>query len=73
MKLKLPFANEEKEYMVQKMGHFYVLNGDIIVGNDFPKTRANSVENKDYRWPNGNIPYVIDPSITINILGKLMK
>jgi hypothetical protein len=63
MKLKLPFSTVEKEYMVEKVGHFYVLNGDIIVGNDFPKTMAYSHDDKDYRWKNADIPFVVDPSI----------
>lgn len=63
MNLKLPFAAVAKDYMVQKMGHFYVLNGDIIVGNDFPKTMSYSSDDKDYRWSNADIPFVVDPSI----------
>ncbi len=63
MKLKLPFASKEREYMVQKVGHYYVLNDDIIVGNDFPKTMLYSTDDKDYRWPNADIPFVVDPSI----------
>lgn len=63
MNLKLPFSEAAREYMVQKMGHFFVLNGDIIVGNDFPKTMSYSSDDKDYRWPNADIPFVVDPSI----------
>ncbi len=69
MKIKLPFATDEKEFFVQKMGHFFVLNGDIIVGNDFPKTMSYSVSNADYRWANATIPIIIDPSIYENNLG----
>lgn len=63
MRLRLPFAKTEKEYVVQKVGHFFVLNGDIIVGNDFPKTMLYSSDDHDYRWPNAVIPYVVDKSI----------
>lgn len=63
MNLKLPFAKAAKDYMVQKMGHFYVLNGDIIVGNDFPKTMAYSSDDKDFRWTNADVPFVVDQSI----------
>ncbi len=70
MKIKLPFATAEKEYFVQKMGHFFVLNGDIIVGNDFPKTMSYSVDDNDYRWANATLPIVVDPSIYANNLGN---
>lgn len=66
MNLKLPFSTVAKDYTVQKMGHFYVLNGDIIVGNDFPKTMLYSHDDKDYRWPNADIPFVVDPGIFEN-------
>ena len=66
MTIKLPFATAEKEYLVQKMGHFFVLNGDIVVGNDFPKTMAYSTGDRDYRWSNADIPFAIDPSIYAN-------
>jgi astacin (peptidase family M12A) len=70
MKFKLPFSLAEKEYWVQKMGHFYVLNGDIIVGNDFPKTMGLTINDADFRWPDGTIPIAIDPSIYTNNLGS---
>lgn len=63
MKLKLPFSNAERDYLVQKIGHFYVLNGDIIVGDDFPKTKSLAIIGSDNRWTNASIPVVIDQSI----------
>src|SRR5262245_30862947 len=51
MKLRLPFTSTAREVFVQKIGHFYVLNGDIIVGNDFPKTMSYSSDDHDDRWP----------------------
>src|SRR5687768_5264318 len=62
-KIKLPFSSQEKEYYVKKIGHYYILNGDIIVGNDFPKTLSLVKIDEDYRWSNGTIPVVIDKSI----------
>ncbi len=72
MKFKLPFGKMEKEYMVEKVGHFYVLNDDIIVGNDFPKTLSYSSDDHDYRWQLAIIPYVVDPSIYSAGLNKIV-
>jgi hypothetical protein len=66
MRIRLPFSTEEKDYFVQKKGHFYVLNGDIIVGDDFPKTMSYSAFNwaiVNFRWPDATIPIIIDPSV----------
>lgn len=67
MKLRLPFSSVEKEYYVSKSGHYYILNGDIIVGNDLPKTKSLSRDKSllgwDYHWRNGEIPVEIDQSI----------
>lgn len=76
MMLKLPFSTEEKNYMVEKAGHFFVLNGDIIVGDDFPKTQSYStIPNIGFfrfQWDNATIPIVIDPSIYANGLGAIV-
>lgn len=76
MMIKLPFSTEEKNYMVEKVGHFFVLNGDIIVGNDFPKTQSYStIPNIGFirfQWDNATIPIVIDPSIYANGLGAIV-
>lgn len=60
---KLPFSNYYKDYWVQKDGHNYILNGDIIVGNDLPKLRSLGSNNRDHHWPGGQIPVLIDVSI----------
>ncbi len=73
MRIKLPFATEEKDYLVQKIGHFFILNGDIIVGDDFPKTQSlSTIPNNGFfhfQWTNATIPIVIDPSVYENGLG----
>ncbi len=66
MKLKLPFAATEREFIVKKVGHHYILNGDMIVGNDFPKVMSLARNNLDYRWPNAVMPILIDASIYSN-------
>lgn len=63
MKLKLPFSNEQKDYYVKKAGNFFILNDDLIVGTDIPKTMSYAINDGDYRWPDATIPIVIDPSI----------
>jgi hypothetical protein len=71
MRLTLPFDNEEREYLVEKISHYYVLNGDIIVGDDLPRTRLNQkvppaipgVPSSVYLWPNGRMPIVVDASV----------
>ena len=63
MNLKLPFSNYSKDYWVQKDGHYYILNGDIIVGDDFPRPRSLGSDDRDHHWPNGQIPVLIDRSI----------
>jgi Astacin (Peptidase family M12A) len=60
---KLPFSNYYKDYWVQKDGHNYILNGDIVVGNDLPKPRSLGSDNRDHHWPGGQIPVLIDVSI----------
>lgn len=76
MRIQLPFATEEKDYLVQKTGHFFILNGDIIVGDDFPKTQSFSTFQNNsflhFQWPNATIPIVIDPSIYENGLGSVV-
>lgn len=70
-RLTLPFDTQEREYMVQKIDHYYVLNGDIIVGDDLQRTRLNQrvppaipgIPSSIYLWPNGQMPIVIDPSV----------
>jgi hypothetical protein len=75
-RLALPFATEEKDYMVQKVGHYFILNGDIVVGDDFPKVQAYStipvLGFLRYQWPNAVIPIVVDPSIYANGMGSVV-
>lgn len=66
MKLRLPLTDAERDFDVQKIGHHYVLNGDIIVGNDLPKTMSISQKDEGYRWSNAVMPIVVDPSIYSN-------
>lgn len=76
MRIKLPFATEEKDYLVEKTGHFFILDGDIIVGNDFPKTQSYSTVPNNafthFQWTNATIPIVIDASIYANGLGAIV-
>src|SRR5688572_14815320 len=58
MKLKLPFTTSEREFNVKKFGHYFVLNGDMIVGNDFPKTMSLAISGDGYKWSNAVIPIV---------------
>lgn len=72
MKVKLPFAATEREFTVKKVGHHYILNGDIIVGDDFPKTMSLAHSNPDYRWPNAVMPILIDASVYSNGKGPMV-
>lgn len=76
IKIQLPFATEEKNYVVEKVNHFFILNGDIIVGDDFPKTQSYSVLPNlgflQFQWANATMPIVIDPSIYANGLGGIV-
>jgi Astacin (Peptidase family M12A)/Ricin-type beta-trefoil lectin domain-like len=71
-KFKLPFAKEAKEYYVQKDGHYFILNGDIVVGDDFPRALSFATDDNDYKWPNAKIPVVIDESIFTNNLQDIV-
>lgn len=68
MTLKLPFSNQTKEYLVQKQGHYYILNDDIIVGNDFPKTMSYGQKDNDFLWKNADVAVAIAPNIFANNL-----
>lgn len=72
MMLRLPFSTQEAEYIIRKDDHYYILNDDIIVGNDFPKTMSYSTNDKDYKWYNAEIPIVIDKSIFDNNLQNIV-
>jgi phage gp16-like protein len=76
MTLALPFTDTAREYTVTKRGHYYYLDDDMVVGNDFPKMVAHSFSRDkglfgwDYRWWNGTIPILISADIYTNGLGK---
>jgi len=76
VKLRLPFSTEEKNYQLKKTGHFFILNGDIIVDDDFPKTLSFSTLPNEFffrfQWANATIPIAIDPSIYDNGLGSIV-
>lgn len=76
MTLTLPFTDTAREYTVTKRGHYYYLDDDMVVGDDFPKMVAHSYSRDkglfgwDYRWPNGVIPILISADIYRNGLGE---
>lgn len=72
MNIRLPFATQAAEYFVKKEGHYFILNDDIIVGNDFPKTQSYAQNNRDYKWRNAEIPIFIDNSILDNNMQKMV-
>lgn len=61
--LRLPFTSGAKTIWVQKIGHDFVYQGDIVVGNDLPRPLFLGTDDADARWPDGVIPVVIDPSV----------
>jgi hypothetical protein len=76
--MRLPFTDSEAEYIVQKIGHDYIMDGDIVVGNDLPKTQSYIIQDINnptgnlthYKWPNCEIHYVLDASIYFNNMEK---
>jgi astacin len=70
------YRDEAVEYDETEGGA--VMDGDIILGDvlDFPSTAPGQAKDRSksaigvtsayYRWPNGNIPYVIDSSISVS-------
>lgn len=73
MRLQLPGANYAKDYYVQKRGENYILEGDIVVADDLPKPRAVGIKDPDLRWPQGNIPVLIDRSVYDNNMQKVVE
>jgi hypothetical protein len=71
---KLRKNGPTKEYWVRKWNNFYVLNGDIIVGDDLPKHQlmSYSIDDKDDRWPNATMPIVVDQTVYDNGLGDMV-
>jgi Astacin (Peptidase family M12A) len=68
IKTKLPFSTEEKEYVVKMQPiegtqYFnYILDGDIIVGNNMPGTRIYAADNSKFLWQ-GDIPVFLHKSV----------
>jgi Astacin (Peptidase family M12A)/Ricin-type beta-trefoil lectin domain-like len=64
---KVQLGSSEKNYQLSKVGHYFVLNGDIIMGDDFPRTRGyvrtNAAGIPDNLWPQGYIPVMISPDV----------
>jgi hypothetical protein len=63
---QLPFSSQVKEYYVKLIGNNYILNGDIIVGDNLPRTMAYNRQASggwSYIWPKGYIPIRIDASV----------
>jgi hypothetical protein len=64
---KIQIGQSEKQFKLTKVGHYFVLNGDIIMGDDFPRQRSYVIT--DPRgiptnfWPQGYIPIVISPEV----------
>jgi Astacin (Peptidase family M12A) len=66
-RMRLPFTDSSANYVVQKIGHNYVMDGDIIVDNDYPRTKSYITRDDwSYVWPNAEIPFTIDASIYFN-------
>jgi Astacin (Peptidase family M12A) len=68
MRLKLPFTSEEKDYYVKQKPiegtpYFqYILDGDIVVGNNLPGTMSHSVNSDRYKWQ-GDIPLFMHQTV----------
>lgn len=63
----IQLGQQQKQYKLTKTGHYFVLNGDIIMGDDFPGQR--SYIRTDARgiplnlWPQGYIPVAISSEV----------
>ncbi len=63
IKLTLPMSDKEQEYLVKKENHNYILNGDIIVATDLMTTKSYSSDEKNFKWPNAEIPVLLSESL----------
>ncbi len=63
-RIRLPFTNEAKTLWVQKIGHDYVYQGDIVVDDDRTRPIFMGRGDRDDRWVDGVIPLDIDVSVT---------
>ena len=68
IKEKLPFTTKEKEYVVKMQAidgtpYFnYILDGDIIVGDNLPKTKIFSTDDNKYLWRD-DVPIFLHQSV----------
>lgn len=70
-KLTLPFDDQERSFLVKKVGAYYILNGDIVVGDDLKRPMAYQraipaipgIPSSIFLWPNGQLPIEIDRSV----------
>ncbi|HVK49164.1 MAG TPA: M12 family metallopeptidase [Pseudobacter sp.] len=64
---KVQVGQHDKDFELRKVGNYFLLNGDIIMGDDLPKTR--SYVRTDARglplnfWPAGYIPVKISDDV----------
>lgn len=64
---RIQVGPHQQEYKLAKIGHYFVLNGDIILADDFPNAR--SYVRMDPRtfalnlWPQGYIAIAISPEV----------
>lgn len=69
IKTKLPFTTQEKEYVVKMQPiegtqYFnYILDGDIIVGNNMPSTKILAVDDNRFLWRD-DIPVFLHQSVS---------
>ena len=60
---RLPFESTARTLWVQKIDDEYVYQGDIVVAQDGVRPFFHGTDDSDERWPNGDIPIVIDQSV----------
>lgn len=69
IKTKIPFTTQEKEYVVKMQPiagtqYFnYILDGDIIVGNNMPSTKILAVDDNRFLWRD-DIPVFLHQSVS---------
>ncbi|WP_276483718.1 M12 family metallopeptidase [Paraflavitalea pollutisoli] len=64
---RIQVGPHQQEYKLAKIGHYFVLNGDIIMADDFPNTRSYvRMDPQTFAlnlWPQGYIPIAISPDV----------
>lgn len=67
MSKKVQIGQQDKQFELRKVGHYFLLNGDIIMGDDLPRTKI--YVRTDPRgipvnlWPSGYIPVMIGDDV----------